>query len=180
MRNKSYHRNNRETDRAYNLFIQYLNMGTGRTLEGLAEQSGTKIDSIKRYNAAHDWGKRASDYDEELLGAIIESRSTIIADNQVQVMDDGLNDYEMLLGEWRKTMRDPETRMTPTNLNRLIRARKDIDELGRRAVQLPMSYSSHEIAQVEEKQKVVLGWAKQRHEFLPSQSPERQEPEATD
>lgn len=75
-----------ERGNAYAAFREYLNQGPRRTVLAAAEAAGITKDSAYELSKRHDWGERATAYDQHLASAATDG----LASQMASARDDNL------------------------------------------------------------------------------------------
>lgn len=131
-----------ESTEAYLVFTKYLTM-PNRSGEQVAIDTDTSLATVKNWRKIHRWRERARAYDVEMSKELMQAQQQLTMQNQDTVIMDTLTDYNSMLVLWRQVLHDLET-PTVNSLMTLVATRKRIDDIGRRAVQLPNVYSQPE------------------------------------
>ena len=79
-------RRERERGQAYAAFQEYLRQGPRRTVRAAAEAAGISADSAYDLSKRHDWGARATAYDQHLASAATDG----IADQMASARDEDI------------------------------------------------------------------------------------------
>lgn len=134
-----------ETQKAYAAFLDYCRMGAGRSLRALvqtyrepdAENPPTKHDAtVFGWSSRFQWQERIGEYDQQ----IAQDRESRLAEKRAEIEDAELADYERELNEWRRRvdlLMLASDGMNTFELAALFKLRKEIADLGRRAVGMP-------------------------------------------
>lgn len=83
-----------ERGKAYDAFREYLNQGPRRTVLAAAEAAGITKDSAYELSKRHDWGARATAYDQHLASAATDG----LASQMASARDDNLALADKLRG----------------------------------------------------------------------------------
>ncbi|TXS02304.1 hypothetical protein EAO70_37275 [Streptomyces sp. adm13(2018)] len=83
-----------ERGKAYDAFREYLNQGPRRTVLATAEAVGITKDSAYELSKRHDWGARATAYDQHLASAATDG----LASQMASARDDNLALADKLRG----------------------------------------------------------------------------------
>jgi hypothetical protein len=142
-------RRSNETKPAYEAFRIYLEMGAGRSLRRVSETLGKQFALITRWSSRHEWVRRTLLHEQWLYHRSDELVSEELSGLQMKVRHNALKDYkslrDMLLDEMaalQMDMTNDPTKDQSLALKRLIEAFKSLDDMGRRAVNLPNTYQS--------------------------------------
>ena len=87
-------RRERERGQAYAAFREYLTQGPRRTVRAAAEAAGISADSAYDLSKRHDWGARATAYDQHLASAATDG----LASQMASARDDNLTLADKLRG----------------------------------------------------------------------------------
>jgi hypothetical protein len=97
-----------ERGKAYDAFREYLNQGPRRTVTAAANAVGITLDSAYELSKRHDWGDRATAYDQHLATAATDG----LASQMASARDDNLALADKLRGhlvdQLEACMRDGE------------------------------------------------------------------------
>lgn len=142
-----------ETQKAYTAFLDYCRMGAGRSLRALvqlyrepdAENPPTKHDAtVFGWSSRYQWQDRVAEYDK----AIAKDREGRLAEKRQEIEDAELEDYGRELMEWRRrfdVLMAAPNGMNTFEVTALFKLRKEIADLGRRAVGLPEKISDSRV-----------------------------------
>lgn len=130
-----------ETDKAFDAFCKYRNLGADRSIEKAFQQYQNSTKTVpgywKEWSAKFDWVERAAAYDEYLLDEHrreLEKRRKVVQQNE-------WNDYVALrkgVDKRIKAMEDTNwTNTTSENINSLLSLIQAVDDYSRRVVGLP-------------------------------------------
>ena len=61
-----YARRTGESQKAFSAYVEYRDMGTERSIEGVSQKLAKSIPLLKRWSARWDWVARAAAYDADL------------------------------------------------------------------------------------------------------------------
>ena len=100
---KPWHRWSEESDTAYDRFMAYLKMGTGRSLDKVRQEYGKSTAykrQLERWSSKYDWIDRATSYDEFLLLKSLQNREKLIDvahARMLKMLEKALDTYEEIL-----------------------------------------------------------------------------------
>ncbi len=76
---KSWERQKGETEKAYEAFYIYLQMGKERTVRKVEQELHKSHQLISRWSSNNNWVKRARDYDNYLIQLEMEAQQKVLA-----------------------------------------------------------------------------------------------------
>lgn len=117
-----------ETDDQRNAFDEYLSMGSGRSLAGVARKIGRNINTVSNWASKHNWTKRVIEWSqEESLSRSIEPIEDYIANKRfsVKIIDKILQDAVTVDDEGNIITSNIRA-VTAADLKTLITLRNDI------------------------------------------------------
>ena len=76
---KSWERQKGETEKAYEAFYIYLQMGKERAVRKVEQELHKSHQLIARWSSDHNWVKRARDYDNYLIQLEMEAQQKVLA-----------------------------------------------------------------------------------------------------
>lgn len=165
---KAWDQQEKESNKGYNYFLQFLRLGPDRKIGALAAQTGKSQRLLYYFSREHKWFERARAYDEWLEG---ERQKDYMEDNPVmrnpvkQITADLLQDYTTLLLEWRNRFIEvvnADGGVDTKELKTLIDMRDTLDILARRAARMPTTYHApvviDEGAAKKDSEPRQLGW----------------------
>jgi hypothetical protein len=135
-----------ETVKAYKAFVDYCEMGGGRSVPRLwaqyrhldvTEPAPTKrLRTLKGWSASNGWQARAAEYERRSA----EARAVALIAKQIEWKDRAVRDAERLVKWWDHTFGQVEE--TPKGVSayqvrEMGKLRKEADDLGRRSLDLP-------------------------------------------
>lgn len=142
-------RQDKESVAAYTAFIDYVEMGEGRSYSKLldmymtADNPPTKRKrTIDNWARRFKWQERLDAYTGYATGSILKDRKAL----RELVIDNGVADYLDMLDLWKRNvskMLNAKTPPAPDDLNDMMTSRKKIEELGRLAVGMPLSITEN-------------------------------------
>ncbi len=126
-----------DTDKSFEAFCIYRDMGANRSLEKVAEKCSKSVGLLYRWSAANNWQERVAAYDASLDEKHLDKQ----AERQEKIKDNAFKDYEFL----RKSIDNFKTnieamRFVGVNayeIGTLVELMKKADDYARRAVGLP-------------------------------------------
>jgi hypothetical protein len=131
-----------EATKAYRAFVDYCQMGPGRTIRGLYQQCiedasrHHRLRTLLGWSSKHSWQDRVSDYDK----AVAEQREQARQQKQLEIIDGALVDFDDMLDVWRRRWgmyKASGTGVTAMSLREMERMRRELDDFARRSVGLP-------------------------------------------
>lgn len=147
-----------EGETAWACFQDYLHMPYPRKVSAIAnpDVKGRSLDSVKRMSSEFSWRKRTALYDSYFSNKTSDEEAKELAIYRSQVSKHEVDDYEAMLDAWRTKFEAAVLDGAGVEeLGKLIRAREQIDQFGRRAVRMPSHYSAKE---QEEEPETVDEW----------------------
>lgn len=141
---------NGESQKAYEAFVTYRDMGVQRSLAKVAEKLGKSSQIISRWSAKHAWGERVAEWDAQQFQKADNKREKM----REKLIEDELADYEKQLDKWREVYEETRKfvrkgRVQAENMTietialevaeweRLSKWRSEISRQGRLAMGLP-------------------------------------------
>lgn len=145
-----------ETDKSYEAFEVYRDLGEERSLKKTTAALGYSSDTnVERWSSRFQWRKRVVAFDNSLRETALNSYKSSIDAFVGIVIRHEARDYQEVLSQWRQIMKSVET---PQEFAKMMQAYDTIDRLGRRIARLPTSFTPEtEIAQ-EEQEMYVMSW----------------------
>lgn len=149
----------KESDKAYRIFLLYLQIPPEkREIKVLAERMGYNVNTLYNYSRIYKWQSRAATYDngymKERNKLQLQQEAELSAQDRVDytqsdvqkqdVIMQSLSDYVQLRDLWQTMMtqaRQQPSETTTMDVKRLVDIRTAIDNLGRRALNMPTSIS---------------------------------------
>jgi hypothetical protein len=128
----------KESDKAYEAFKVYLELGVKRTYKAASDAIGKDYNQVRDWAIKWEWKDRAVRYDTAMNQTAMAGRQNLVIKVQQMVIDDASYDYHAVLTLWRKALDKEE--LTLTELEQLVRVRDMIDKMGRRVAELPTTY----------------------------------------
>jgi hypothetical protein len=119
--------------------------GRSRTYPLVAEIVKKNGSLISRWGSNHNWVERARLYDKARQEAEDAANIDVIRNEQETIAQAGLRDFGRLYTIWSKAIDAMESGMEEFDakkFNDLIRARDNLDKLGRRAARMPTTYKT--------------------------------------
>jgi hypothetical protein len=124
----SYERQDDETKKAFEAFVEYRNMGLDRSLREVAKKLDKSLTLIGRWSSANNWVERAGEYDKEMdRKALIEDekkrREMVKRHANASVL------FQQKVVERLRTIKPEE--LTPSELIRWFETSVKIERLSR-------------------------------------------------
>lgn len=130
-----------ETAKAYSAFKIYLRLGHHRTHSQVSAELGhVAPTTVNDWSRKFKWMDRVRAFEEYEFQSIEGAQIALKANNQSQVLTDAYQDYNDMLSWWREqftTLKDSGEPLEAKNVKMFIEARREIDNMGRRAANLP-------------------------------------------
>lgn len=134
-----------ETAKAYRAFVDYCEMGTGRSLpkqhreytERAQEKPPTlHLRTLKRWSTTHGWQARVAEYERRAA----EQRTKERIQKQIEIEAEMLEDSARMRDLWARRFVNYEQSprgVTTYDMRQMFNARGDVDDLYRRSAGLP-------------------------------------------
>ena len=126
-----------DTDRSFEAFCVYRDMGANRSHDKVAQQLSKSTALISRWSTAHDWLNRVTAFDE-YQDSLRQERNL---QRQKLIEDNAYSDYEFLRQAIEKSKQDylaiQFSKVKPYDVQALVDLMKKADDYARRAVGLP-------------------------------------------
>jgi len=130
-----------ESAKAFAAFVVYRDMGEERSLEKVAQELGKSVSLLQRWSSQHEWVTRVLAWDTDRHQRHDAAR--IEADTQL--LESEIAAYNSLVQRWEEMLRATpaiierrEQKRPNTNaLYALVKLRRAIDNIGRRALGMP-------------------------------------------
>src|SRR5690606_17803428 len=125
-----------ETDKAYEAFALYRDMGVNRSVRDVAQQLGKSAALIARWSSKKNWVERVSAWDDHED----ERRRERNLRRQKQVEDNAWVDYETMrrvIAKRVETLRDANYVGAVSEMQALLDLMRKADDMARRNVGLP-------------------------------------------
>jgi hypothetical protein len=126
-----------DTDKSFEAFALYRDMGASRSLKVVAEKLQKSEGLIGRWSRTRDWSNRVAAYDASLDEKALDAN----AEKQRVIRENAYADYEFLrkaIDKTKKAYLDVEFAKVPTyEISNLVELMKKADDYARRAVGLP-------------------------------------------
>lgn len=141
-----------ETNNAYAAFRDYLMQGTKRTYARTATNTRLSMSSVEIWATNFHWKDRVRAFEQEQMKVFVGKAMDLIVHNQSEITSDMLQDYNQMIQLWRVYFIKVRDRMlakidtdspdyqeefTVGQMQKMISVRRDIDDMGRRAIGLP-------------------------------------------
>jgi hypothetical protein len=135
--NHIWERQPTDTDKSFEAFSIYRDMGANRSLDIVSQKLSKSIPLIKRWSRQHNWQERVAHFDNAQSNAAIEDN----AERQKLIKDNAFDDYLLLRKAIKKYKSDYEAiefRGVPSyEISNLVELMKKADDYARRSVGLP-------------------------------------------
>jgi len=134
--NPTWERLDTDTDKSYEAFCIYRDMGSNRTLRKLAQELNKTLTQIGDWSSKHNWQERVSAYDDYLR----EEHRIRLETAKLKVAENVLDDYEELRKAVKKRLKviaAMDYVVMEDDLNALLTLMHRLDDYARRAVGLP-------------------------------------------
>lgn len=138
--NPVWERQASDTDKSYEAFSVYRDMGLNRSLEKLrqklSKESPNYVRVLKEWSSNHKWQERVSEYDKSQAS----ERSKRKERQRIQIEDNVLRDYKTMrkaIDKRAKILADSNYIGEVYELGGLLELMKKADDYARRAVGLP-------------------------------------------
>lgn len=125
-----------ETDKAYEAFALYRDMGAGRSLREVARKLNKSLTQITKWSTPNNWSERVSAWDDHAD----ERRRERNLQRQKQVEDNAWLDYETMRRVIEKrveTLKDTNYAGAVSEMQALLDLMRKADDMARRNVGLP-------------------------------------------
>lgn len=154
---KPWERQPYDTDKSWQGFLIYLDLGPDRSYKTVAAKLGKHWQQIADWGSKKHWVSRVAAYENELLGVITpEERDEALGAYQVRVIADANQDYKTLRELWLQMLENlmGAEAPSPKELGSLISSRNQLDLMARRTARMPTAYRANEEdgLRVEQKQ----------------------------
>jgi hypothetical protein len=120
MGNKAaWERQETDTDKSFEAFCVYRDMGSNRSLREVAQRLSKSATIINRWSSAHDWVNRVSAYDDDQR----EQTRIRLEQARLEVQMDALNDYKAIrkaIGKRLEILDQTGYKGSPSELHDLI------------------------------------------------------------
>jgi hypothetical protein len=143
-----------ETEKAYEAFEIYRDLGEERALAKVSAALGHKSSTgIERWSAKYQWRKRVVAYDNSIRNVAMDSYKSSIEMFVGAIIRNEAKDYHNMLHQWREIA---STVTTPNEFAKMMQAYDTIDRIGRRIARLPTSFNPEtEIPQSEQEEYIL-------------------------
>jgi hypothetical protein len=148
---KSWEKQPDETSLSYKAFRAFLDQPLPRRLYATSKIANVSVNSIKIWAKKFHWYERVDEYDNELGRVVDNTKSDALSTFRAQVMSDELEDYAALHAAWslvfQKVLKQQSMELDDVlnALKRLAQIRVIVDNLGRKASQMPNTYRADEM-----------------------------------
>lgn len=148
--NRAWDRMENEPEKPWTIFSMFLNTPRPRpSLRKWSTAQSYNYDTLKLWSRKYAWKNRIIAHDAWKYEVMLQETTPKTDSLQQKLVEEEVEDYERLRDVWAKALQRVETMLAGDdlaeaiqNINNLALARKRLDELGRRAVKLPTTYSS--------------------------------------
>lgn len=134
----SWDRQISDTDKSYQAFREYLDLGPKRTVMGLSRLLKKDRSMLHQWSRDHKWKMRAYDYDQAMGASAKASRQKELVKLQQEIIEDAHYDYSAMIIRWRKLMTSGE--LSIDDLGKLVEMRDKLDKIARRIAEMPTTY----------------------------------------
>lgn len=125
---KPWERQKGESEKAYEAFVTYRDMGEKRTFAAVAEKLGKSDTLIRRWKERWDWQERVRAYDNDLEK---EARARAVKDRR-DMVDRHINIAMQLQKKALQALKDLSVEdMTPKDIKEYIKMATDLERLNR-------------------------------------------------
>lgn len=124
-----------DTDKSFEAFCQYRDLGAGRSLEKVAQKYAKSIPVLKRWSAGHNWVERCAVYDTW----VDDEHSRERIKRQKRVETNAWKDYEAIRKGIEKRIalyEQDNWQGDISELREVLRLMREADDLARRSVGL--------------------------------------------
>lgn len=125
-----------DTDKSFEAFCVYRDMGSNRSHEKVAKELGKSATLISRWASENDWSERISAYDDYLR----EEHRKRVESARLEVAENVLDDYKVLRKAIKKRLEVLEKIdyiVMEDDFHSLLNIMHKLDDYARRAVGLP-------------------------------------------
>ena len=139
-----------ETSLSYKAFRAYLDQRPPRILIRTPQLANVSLNSVKAWVKRFRWYERADEYDNHIGRVIDDKKDDKLGAFRGQIMEQEQEDYAALHGAWsivfKKVLSTPmDLDDTLNALKKLAQIRVIVDNMGRKASQMPNTYKSDEM-----------------------------------
>lgn len=151
-----------EPDPSYRVFLMFLSIPPEyRSFDYMANHSNYSAKTLKLYSTKYKWKPRAEEYDRNFLAE--KSAHAVKADNKIYQNDiiyQSLDDFRRLRDLWSDAVEEMQSNrnFTPMDIQRMVTARGQLDNMARRAVGLPTSISQSHTVEGESLEEGIEGY----------------------
>lgn len=179
-----WERQSGESEKAYEAFRSYRDMGASRSLEAVAQKLHKSKTILGRWSSKFHWVKRCEAYDRHIAGQVDGVIQNHLISEQEKLIQAEITDYLDQLAKyhevWERTAvhsqqrskrgkksddADGEIEVVTVKLSiddwmKLTRWRSDISEFGRRALRMPKEISEqrHGFGEGQKPKRIVFEW----------------------
>lgn len=147
-----------EPERPWTMFKMFRDTPKPRpSLRKWAEGQGVPYVTLKLWSRKWNWRSRILAFEAWKYEVHMQDSTPKTDSLQQRMVEEEIADYERLRATWGKALERVETMLMGDdlasgidNINSLALARKRIDEIGRRAVKLPTTYTSRDEKRLDE------------------------------
>ena len=135
-----------ETPKAYRAFVDYCEMGTGRTIRKLHQaciedvSRHHRLGTLLKWSTENSWQERVAEYERRAAEVRAQARIQAQIDLEDGVLRDAADMLDFVLQRWGKYRQTPAG-VSTYDLRQIIHARRDLDDLARRSAGLPNTVS---------------------------------------
>ena len=125
---KPWERQKGESDKAYEAFVTYRDMGTNRSIRAVAQKLAKSRTQIGKWSSGWDWTERVRAYDNELEE---EARAKVVKDRK-EMTDRHIKIAMQLQKKALEALTSLEVEaMTPKDIKEFIKMATDLERLNR-------------------------------------------------
>lgn len=161
-----WERQSSESEESYHAFKIYLEMEYPRRLKKVADIEGKSYQQMRIWSMRDKWASRARLYDNFYVREQVQKSNEAVAESlaaaRLELLKQEWNDYKLMQEMWAEEFitATENKEMSISDLTKLTRMRMNIDDFGRRALHLPLTYSAKEqIDEIDEDDApLLLDW----------------------
>lgn len=159
----AWDRQDGETEKAFDAFVEFLDMDKPRTLSKAAVRIGKSESQIRTWSARHKWMNRARLYDAVNTPVLSDGAKEAIGLYQQMIIKDEVTAYERLNDAWDQVMglveddlekiheKPLDERMDVLDaIDKLSKVRNQLDKSIRRSLRMPTTFKPVEEQKTEE------------------------------
>lgn len=156
-----WERQESDTEKSWEAFVTYRDLGAGRSLKAAAEALGKHRSLVEEWSRTHNWRERVEEYDRWIDHTALAVRQIGHAEFQQalnQKLQITLALFDRIVGHEIQRITEAQQRGDKVNmleLKRLISAIAEADTLARRSASLPTQYRSESVEDVDHEDAIV-------------------------